>query len=495
VAIVQDPDETLALTEIKAAAEAIGSVEVFSGEEPAAASRLDELAEFDPTADETTSVVVICDFLACVGANPVAARKIRKVALQQRPEGAPFDRLILLERPETEIPPSLASDIEVIAPKLPTVDDLLAELAVFLEGQPDAEPEGNGETSYAIATAGQGLPRHEFSRLLARSVIETGSLDAGWIRKEKALRIAQKFGGALTFLDPKGADVGGLDALRTWLVTRFKAFASKAAALFGLPQPKGVIICGVPGNAKTLTAKALARANDLPLIALQPGLLKGSLMGATQAKTKQATEAIDACAPCVCIIDEVDKSLAGIKGSGETDGGTSKDQGGILLTWFQDRTAPVFIVATANRMEDLPPEMLRPGRFDAIFAVDLPTAAEREEIAGIHLNMRGRGHIDAAAIAQATPEFSGAEIEQVVIDGMFAAFEADRELELADCLTAAKGRTPMSKTAADDIKKIRKWVTDGKAQPATTPTTAKKTEKGLQRSQFRASGLNPRKVG
>jgi hypothetical protein len=466
VTIVQDADEALALSEIRAGAASVVGCEpitVVSATDENATSLLEEHAT------DGIGTLVLCDFLAVYGANPVSVRLVRQVALQQREDGQ-FGRLVLLERTDTAVPEGLASDVEVVAPKLPTVAELQAELDAFLETQPEAL-KGNGETRYSVATAGAGLARHEFSRLLARSVIERGKLEAGWIRQEKANRIATKFGGALRFTDAEGADVGGLDSLREWLATRFAAFASQKAQDYGLPEPKGILIVGVPGCAKTLTAKAVARQNNLPLVTLQPGLLLGSLMGASEANTEQAIRAIDACAPAVCLIDEIEKGLSGLKSSGQGDSGTTKRQSGQLLSWLNDRTRPVFIVATANRVEDLPPELLRPGRFDTIFTVDLPTRDERIDIARIHLERRGRmfDPADVQKIGDATAEFSGAEIEQAIIDGMFASFEDGRELNVSDVLTAARERTPLAKTASEDIKRIRAWGASGRARPASKP--------------------------
>jgi SpoVK/Ycf46/Vps4 family AAA+-type ATPase len=202
---------------------------------------------------------------------------------------------------------------------------------------------------------------------------------------------------------------------------------------------------------------------------LDCGKLYGSLVGQSESQTAQAIAAIEACAPCVLLIDEVEKGLAGIGGGGPTgDSGTTQRVGQSLLTWLNDRDSAVFVVATANRLEGLPPELLRPGRVDVIFAVDLPSWEERVDIAAIHLARRNRDLGPAAdgVIADCTSNFSGAEIEQAIIDGMFTAFEEGRELELRDVVTAANGRTPLAKRAAEDIKRIRDWVSSGRALAA-----------------------------
>jgi hypothetical protein len=462
VIVVQDADEALALGEVQAGVAACEPVTVLSGADESATATIEDHAT-------GRGALVLCDFLGIYGDNPISTRLVRQVALQERAEGDSYSRLVLIERPDTAIPPALAGDVDIISPPLPSVDDLMAELDGFLEAQPQAAPENNGEARYGVAAAGAGLARHEFSRLLARSIIEHGALDAAWIRQEKARRVAVKLGGALTFEDTDSAPVGGLENLRGWLGQRRAAFASQRAREFGLPEPKGVLIVGVPGGGKSLTAKTTAREWGLPLLRLDPGRLFGSLVGQSESQARQAISAAEACAPCVLWIDEIEKGLAGGAGGSSTDSGTTQRVFGTLLTWLQEKRSPVFVVATANRVEALPPELLRKGRFDEIFAVGLPTADERAAIASIHLARRGRlealGESGARRIAADTEGFVGAEIEQAVIDGLFAAFDAGRDLELDDVLAAIGATTPLSKTAPEDMKRIESWA-KGRARRA-----------------------------
>jgi hypothetical protein len=475
VLVVQEADELLALSAVEAGAAGCSPVKVLSGADDNAAGAVEEL----PTEEGT---LVLSDYLSIYGENPVAVRLLRQVALQQRDDGERYSRLILIERPETPIPPALTGDVEIIAPALPSVEELQEELEAFLEGQPEARPEGNGETLYAIAAAGAGLARHEFCRLLARSVIEQGSLDVAWIRQEKARRVAVKLGGALTFEDANSAPIGGLDNLRAWLEQRRKAFGSVKARDFGLPAPKGVLVVGVPGGGKSLTAKQTAQTWQLPLLRLDPGRLFGSLVGQSESQARQAIEAAEACAPCILWVDEIEKGLAGGSGGSSTDGGTTQRVFGTILTWLQEKDSDVFVVATANRVDALPPELLRKGRFDDIFTVGLPNATERETIAKIHLERRKRdlGAKAAPAIAKATEGYVGAEIEQAVIDGLFAAYAEGRDLETTDVLAAVKATTPLSKTAPEDIKRIEAWA-QGRARPASAPETTKTTTKKKRR--------------
>lgn len=471
VVVYHEADELLAVAEAQAGAAACEPVRTMSAADPEAATAVEELAT-------GTGTLILCDFLSIYGENPMSARLVRQVALQQR-DGTDYARLILIERPDTKVPAAIAGDVEVLSPELPTVAELGDELDTFLADNPTVMPEGNGETRYAIAGAVAGLARHEAARLFARCVIDTGGLDVAWLRREKAQRIAVKLGGALTFADPEAAAVGGLDNLRDWLRIRKRAFASAAARAFGLPEPKGILIVGVPGGGKTLTAKAVAREWELPLLVGNIGKLFGSLVGQTEANVEAFIQAVEASAPVVLLVDEFEKLTAGMTGKGQSsDGGTTQRAGGRLLSWLNDKTKPVFVIATANRVEQIGPEMLRKGRFDEIFAVGLPSVEERTEIMRIHVERRDRqfAATDYAALAETCEGFTGAEIEQVVIDGLYAAFNADRDLTIDDVRAAIKSTTPLSKTAPQDIKAIEAWA-EGRARPAsksTTTTTARR---------------------
>jgi len=449
VVIVQEPDELLALEQVRAAAEAVCQpVRFMSGCDPAALEYLEGHKEGEGT-------LVLSDFLA-VNSDPMSARLVREVALQNRT--GDYSRLVLIEGPSLEIPPLLRSDVEIVKCELPTVEELLEELSAFEEAN-EVEVEGNGETRYALASAVAGLARHEAAKLFARCWVEIQDLEPGWLRHEKARRISQRLGGALSFENELSADVGGLDALKSWLAARKAAFGSAKAKAFGLPEPKGLLLLGVPGCGKSLSAKTIAREWELPLLRLDAGKLFGIHVGQSEQQTRAAVEAAEACAPCVLWIDEVEKGLGGANGS-SGDSGTTQRVFGTLLTWLQEKTSPVFVVATANRVASIPPELLRKGRFDEIFFVDLPDKGEREEIARIHLDRRGRTWTDwgqHGLIAKETEGFSGAEIEQAVIDGLFEAFSKGAELSVQHVVEAAKRTTPLVKTMGEEIKALRSW--------------------------------------
>jgi SpoVK/Ycf46/Vps4 family AAA+-type ATPase len=260
--------------------------------------------------------------------------------------------------------------------------------------------------------------------------------------------------------------VGGLDHLKTWLDRRAAAFGDEARQ-FGLPEPKGLLLLGVQGCGKSLTAKAIASQWKLPLLRLDMGAIFGSLIGSSEANIRRAIKMAEGVAPVVLWIDEIEKGLSGIKSSGDTDGGTGARVFGALLTWMQEKTAPVFVVATANRIADLPPELLRKGRFDEIFFIDLPSARERADIFAIHLQRRGRdpATFDLAELAAASRGCSGAELEQAIISGLYEAFGERKQLDTAHILKALRETRPLSTTMAEDIEQLRDWART-RARPA-----------------------------
>lgn len=260
-------------------------------------------------------------------------------------------------------------------------------------------------------------------------------------------------------------DVGGLDNLKAWLEGRALSFSEKARQ-YGLPEPKGLFLLGVQGCGKSLTAKAIADLWKVPLLRLDAGalVLGAGIADEGMARTLAIAESM---APAILWVDEIEKAFAGMEG-GEGGNSSAARIFGNFITWLQEKQAPVFVVATANDVRSLPPEMLRKGRFDEIFWIDLPNVHERATIFKIHLTKRGRDPADFNSwkLAEDTDRFSGAEIEQVVIDAMFEAFANDREVSTDDILRAVRRTVPLAITMDQPFKRLKEWARD-RTRPAT----------------------------
>lgn len=415
-----------------------------------------------------------------------------EAALGQRLEGSvlvlrdcqtwPLDRDPRLQRCLRDLltwAPSAGSCVVLLgsrAPSAPTCEKLVTVLDYGLPDERELRRVADGigesaggclEVSDAVLRALSGLSVAEAENALALSVVETsngkgGRFDAGILNREKVQAVRRS--GLLELIepDPRGLGaIGGLDVLKAWVRTRARAFGSDAAA-FGLPAPRGIEIVGVPGGGKSLAAKCIGTAWEIPTVKMDMGALFQSLVGESERRAREALALAEAIAPCVLWLDEIDKGFAGVGGGGSTDGGVGARVFGTILTWMQERRRPVFVVATANNVTSLPPELLRKGRWDELWAVDLPSVAERRAIFSIHLRARGRdweldgGELDQSLIA-ATEGFTGAEIEAVVVDGLYRAFDAGRELAAGDLLEAARATVPLSRTAAEQVEAIRTW--------------------------------------
>jgi len=225
-----------------------------------------------------------------------------------------------------------------------------------------------------------------------------------------------------------------------------------------------VALIGIPGTGKSLTAKMIAGLWRLPLLRFDVGALFGSLVGESEERARRALHLVETVAPCIVWIDEMEKALA----HGGLDSGTSTRVFGTILTWMQEKTAPCFVVATANDIAALPPELLRKGRFDEIFFLDLPTYEERKEILTVHLHKRSRlaGDFDVSALASKAEGYVGAEIEQAIIDAMYLAFNERREFTTDDVSGALKRQVPLSVSQRETIESLRSWLQEGRAQSA-----------------------------
>ena len=302
--------------------------------------------------------------------------------------------------------------------------------------------------------------------MFTKAVVADGVLDVRDIElvlEEKKAIIATS--GALEYVEPdvRPDDVGGLTVLKEWLRLRERTFGA-AARDFGLPAPKGIALIGLPGTGKSLTAKTIGAMWGVPLLRMDVGAIYSSYMGESEKRARRALKLAESIAPCVVWIDEMEKALS----AGGNDNGTSSRVLGTLLTWMSEKTAPCFVVATANDIAALPPELLRRGRFDEIFFLDLPSAAEREEILAVHVRRSGRDPAahDLASVAAVTEGFVGAELAQTVHDALIHAFDAHRDLVDDDLLTCAGGVVPLAVSQRERIASLRSWLAEGRARPA-----------------------------
>lgn len=367
---------------------------------------------------------------------------------------------ILFVSPTFPIPLELSKELAVVPIPLPnreeieTIYNTTVGGAAAGEGAPDAYVE-----------AALGLTHDEIENVFAKSLVKFGKINVDEILTEKR-QIVQK-AGILEFFPVNAAfdSIGGLSNLKDWLRKRKKGFSQEARAV-NLPPPKGILLVGLPGCGKSLTATCTGAAWQMPLLRLDMGKVFSGLVGSSEANMRLALQTAESVAPCILWIDEVEKGMAGSSGGGG-DSGTSVRVLGSFLTWMQEKKSPVFVLATANDISGLPPEMLRKGRFDEIFFVDTPSTKERLDILNIHLKKRQWTieNIDVDLFLELTEQFTGAEIEQGVIDAAYDAFFLESVLTM-DILASALRRTvPLSKTMKEKIQAVRSWAQD-RAVPA-----------------------------
>jgi len=254
--------------------------------------------------------------------------------------------------------------------------------------------------------------------------------------------------------------VGGLSGLKYWLEKRKDAFSDEALE-YGLPaNPKGILLVGIQGAGKSLFAKAIASYWNFPLLKLDMGKVFSGLVGSSEQNMRQVFKVAESVAPCILWCDEIDKGMSGSKSSSVSDGGTTSRVLGSWLTWMQDRTSPVFVVATANDVSNLPPELLRKGRFDEIFFVDLPNSAERRKIFEIHISKRNRNinDFDLDLLVDCSDKFTGAEIESAIEASMYEAFsDSKREIQTSDIMLSLNESVPISKLMENEIQYLKDW--------------------------------------
>ena len=383
---------------------------------------------------------------------------------------------------------SQPKNIAIISPSVAIPEDLSEALTVLEFPLPNA-PEIKGEVERLLSATGhlldgkfldeivrscQGLSIDRIRRVLAKAIATHGQLepdDVELILEEKRTIIRQTQILEFYPATEQISDIGGLDNLKDWLIRRGGAFSERARQ-YGLPHPRGLLLVGIQGTGKSLTAKAISHHWHLPLLRLDVGRLFGGLVGESESRTRQMIQLAEALAPCVLWIDEIDKAFGGLDSKG--DAGTTSRVFGTFITWLAEKSSPVFVVATANNIQSLPPEMLRKGRFDEIFFVGLPAQEERNAIFTVHLS-RLRPHnlksYDIERLAYETPDFSGAEIEQALIEAMHIGFSQNRDFTTDDILESASQIVPLARTASEQIQFLKDWAAAGKARLASRYST------------------------
>ncbi len=446
------------------------SIQSQKGRNPATK---DPLAALDLVIDQVEPAIFLFkDFHPFLTrSNFAVIRRLKDIALHLKNSR----KTIVLISPVMEIPAELDKEITVINFPQPAKEDLGALLDKAVEELRESqqvEIELDEEGRERLLQAALGLTLGEAENVFAKIIVKNQRLSGDHVNEvfaEKQQIIRKS--GLLEYYaaEEDFASVGGLSVLKDWVNKRAVAFTAEARA-FGLPAPKGVLLLGVQGCGKSLCAKAVSRLWQLPLLRFDMGRMFGSLVGSSEENVRRAIAVAESIAPAVLWVDEIDKAFTGSQSSGVTDGGTTARVFGTFLTWLSEKSAPVFVVATANDVSQLPPELLRKGRLDEIFYVDLPLDEERAEIFRIHLAKRHRNpeEFDLPALAAASQEFSGAEIEEAIISALYDAFYAKQELATAHVLATLSQTVPLARTMAEKITAQRNWAT-GRARNASVP--------------------------
>lgn len=417
------------------------------------------------------AIFIMCDFHVYFGVKGRqvdynVVRRLRDNILDLKT--SKFRKNVIFVASELLIPETMQKEITIVDMPLPTLSEIKAKFDKMIIQNKQIDTTGlDEEGKERLCKAAMGLTLQEAENAFALAMVNDGKVngqDLGIILSEK-MQVIKKTG-ILEFIntDIKIADVGGLENLKNWLKKRNNSW-SESAKKYCLPAPKGVLITGVPGCGKSLTAKAMSAAWQLPLLKLDFGKIFSGIVGSSEENMRKAIKTAEAVAPSILWVDEIEKSLSGMNSNG--DSGTSSRIFGTFLTWMQEKTAPVFVIATANNISSLPAELLRKGRFDEIFFVDLPTQREREEIFKLHLLKRLKDKDVASKLvvndelykqlAQMTEGFVGAEIEQVVITALYEAFFNSRPLEFSDLTNTIKNVVPLSVTQKEQILSLRQW--------------------------------------
>ncbi len=427
----------------------------------AARNPLEALDLIDKLTPETASLFVLKDYDNFLKDFSVV-RKLKNLSrsLKTQPKN------IIIVSSEINIPDSLKEFVTLLEFPLPSYSEIVEELNRLISSlQQEIEP----ETLNNIAIACQGLSLERIRRVLSKVIAKYGEIDASspnLILQEKKQIIQQTQLLEFCLNDKNISDLGGLDNFKDWLSLRSKAF-SQEAIKYGLPYPKGLLLVGVQGTGKSIAAKIIAHEWQLPLLRLDFGRLFASLIGQSEQRVRKMIEIAEALSPCVLWVDEIDKAFAGAQSSG--DSGTTSRVLATFITWLSEKSSPVFVVATANNIDWIPPEILRKGRFDEMFFLGLPTREERQAIFEVHLKKYRPDLIQTfqlPLLGQLSKDFSGAEIEQVVIEAMRLGFNEDREFNNEDILLSIQNLVPLAKTKSKEIDLLKAWSESGNVTSA-----------------------------
>ncbi len=405
------------------------------------------------------AIFVLVDFHPYLDDKKVV-RKLRDLAQNLK---ASYKTLILLS-PVVNLPPELEKDVTLVCFPLPdeaALRKVFDEIVASLRDNPQVTLQLTEEISEMLVKAALGLTATEAENAFAKAIVYDAALtadDLSTILSEKEQVIRKT--GFLQYYHVREhmEHVGGLDKLKDWLRKRRQAFTLRAQE-FGLPAPKGLLLIGVQGCGKSLTAKAVASLWQMPLLRLDLGALFSGYVGSSEENTRKAIAAAERVAPCILWLDEIEKGLSGVQSSGASDAGTTSRVFSTFLTWMQEKEAPVFVIATANEISQLPPELMRKGRFDEIFFIDLPQVQERADIFDIHLRKRKRKpeNYDLQRLSVLSEGYSGAEIEQAVIAALYDAFDENMDIEQRHLEAALSDTVPLSRTAREVVEGLRNW--------------------------------------
>jgi hypothetical protein len=405
--------------------------------------------------NKTKSILLLEDFYPDITENnPANISRIRNLALTRD-----STKTLVLSQPFRSLPKELEKEVHILDIPYPGFNEIKVMYERVCRKYHITVP---AEPDDALINAALGLTIMEAEKTFALAFIESGALGTEQIplvirEKENVI----KKSGFLEYYHPRETmdDIGGLANLIEWLKKRGRGFG-KAAEEYGLRPPRGILLLGIPGTGKSLTAKAIGNLWHFPLLRMDIGKIFAGIVGESEQNIRGALEIAETIAPSILWIDEIEKGLAGMSSSGNTDGGTASRVMGTFLTWMQEKSRPVFVVATANDISKLPPELLRKGRVDELFFTDLPTAQEREHIIAIHLKKKKQNpqQFNLKELARLSKGFSGAELEEAVNEALYQAFyNGERPLKEED-LTAALAKTfPLSRTMREMISELRLW--------------------------------------